>query len=188
MINSNIIYSGKVFVDIEGKSRKTLKNNGTNVFFKLLYDILAQKLTDNPDRSVDGHSLIERLPTFMNIVAIESGSEEVAREAMMQGISTGTAVLLHDTPIQKRSTKTDANEITTGVVFEALVYHSNVYNNPADGTYQGYIVLKDGTSNRNILAFTEIELSDLQPVRANADSQARLTWVMNFGNNVVEGV
>lgn len=181
MINSNISYTGTVYVDILGKPRKVSKNNGTKPFFKLLYDVLAQKLSDEDTRSVSGHTFTERLPTFMNIFYVDNTaqSKQAACTAFMNGTAAGNAVLLHDTPIQKRLIKSGTND---AAVFEALLYNSNVYNTLPSGSYQAYLVVRDGTSNRTILAFTEISLSDFAPVYENVDSQARLTWVMKFNN------
>ena len=189
---TNIDYTGWVVIDTNKNPPVKRKNNGSRLLFKLLYDILAEKILDVSDNILEHDTLVERLPTFITIVGLDSkGSPESTRESqdkdMSNGILRGEAVLLHEIPIQRRDieylTDSDGKTYAHNVKFDALLYNSNVYNAKSSIDYDYHIVLLDGTSERNVLAFMQIKLTDFEAVYENTDSQAKLTWYMTFGNS-----
>lgn len=171
-MKNKIVYRGKVTVKTRGKPSIRKHNNGTNVLFSLLSNLVSGILPND---------LTNKLPTKIGIIhdnakVISSDSFENVDYNDFESYS----ILLDELLITSRS----VNSTTNSVIFSTLLPNSSLYKDEtrdyAEASENLFILLLNRSDE--ILAHAEINYEDLQEVWDNPIGQAKVEWEMFFAN------
>lgn len=174
-MKNSIAYAGRVQIKVKGKPPVRKNNNGTNVFFNLMRNIMT--LAEN-ERS-------KSLPYYMSVVLLPNNDESEFNNNPQY--SHYTPLVLHPILITSRTVPyhTDGGEtkLQDGTcVLSALLPHSSTIMSGTGQLSSAYIVLLNNADSKEILAYTKVEQEKLRPVFEETNGQAVIEWELTFGN------
>ena len=188
-MTSSIGYKGVVRIKVKNKPVKKLNNSGTPELFKVLYDILAHKLTPYSSELYN-----KQLPTY--IVVLSGDKTLLSPEGFMtnydyKNYRNNFSMLQRSAPIISRDYTQDEGG-KPGLRFTATINNNSIssrFNTRISDNC--YLVLLDGKpeDSAKILAFVKLDLNfvtSLASVAADPNGQAVIEWDMYFDNDHVE--
>lgn len=170
----SIAYAGRVHIKVKGKPPVRKNNNGTNVFFNLMRNIMTLA---EIERS-------KSLPYYMSIVLPNNNEEDFNNKPQY---SEYEPLVLHPILITSRTVPyhTDSGEtkLQDGTcVLSALLPHSSTSMDEISQLSSAYIVLLNNADPKQILAYTKADQTALRPVFEDENGQAVIEWELTFGN------
>lgn len=173
-MKNSIAYAGRVQIKVKGTPPVRKNNNGTNVFFNLMRNIMT--FTDT-ERS-------KSLPYYMSIVSLPSGTPEEFNT--FPEYNRYDPLLLYPILITSRTvpykTEEGVSTLENGkCVLSALLPKSATITG-ANLSNNAYVVLLNNMDVKQILAYTEADAGALKPVFEETNGQAVIEWELTFGN------
>lgn len=170
---NKIKYTGEVSIKVKTKPPIKVKNSGTDAFFNLLYELLANLIS--PQNQV---GVIDRLPSKLQII----------RNATIQSDNKYSPIkyesLLTTSGLNVADNRELLKDTTTGKeCLQFTFYITNGYLNSTYATCReeiGKLLLLDNTNR--ILAHVDVDLTDFGTVYDDANGQAVIEWKLMFSN------
>ena len=160
-MSANIKYRGRVSINIKNKPPLERHNEGTNILFNTLHDILA--------RNVTYQTYAAKLPCFMSIVNAYDNRITSYYDSNLTG-----KILINPVSIVSR-TATDNEVILTSNINSSNIIQSNIIPKPT-------VLLLDG--EYKILAYAAYDDIDFNELLTNPSYTGVITWKMSFTNDV----
>ena len=168
-----IKYTGEVQVRVKTKPPIKVKNAGTDAFFNLLYELLANIISPH-----DNTAYLKRLPTKLQLIRnAEIQSDNKYSPSKYVSLLTQELRVADNREIVKDPSN-DKNSlkytfyITNGLLSTEYSFSRNDI---------GKLLLLDHDSR--ILAYVDIELSEFATVYDDVNGQAIIEWKLMFSNS-----